>query len=151
LKGSLVEARKYALKLLNYRSRSKKEMFERLKRRGFDDEQINNTLEFLEKAGLIKDEALAPGLFRNAIEKRCLGRRGIEMFLYKRGIERELINETLSSHTREMEEGAALRLVEKKLKTLKNYPRDVVKRRLCGMLQRRGFSSDTIKMIIRKL
>ncbi len=126
-------------------------MLERLKRKGFDGEQINNTIEFLEDTGLMKDEVVARELFRNAVERKYLGRRGIEMFLSRRGISRELIDETLPTHTAEMEREAALKLIEKKLKTLKNCPENIVRRRLCGILGRRGFSTDTINMAVKNL
>ncbi|MEK7307708.1 MAG: RecX family transcriptional regulator, partial [Nitrospirota bacterium] len=55
-----------------------------------------------------------------------------------------LINETLSNLTQEMETETALKLAWKKLKTMKKYPENTVKRRLCAILRRRGFSSDVI-------
>ena len=151
LKGSHNEARNYALKLLNYRSRSKKEMCERLEKKGFDSGQINGAIKFLEDTGLLKDSVVAQELFRNASERKYLGRKGIEMFLNKRGIDRELIRDTLSSHTWEMEKEAALKLLQKKLKTLKKYSGNVVRRRLWGMLQRRGFSADIINKTVQSI
>lgn len=143
-KDSRAEVRRCALRLLHYRCRSKKEMLEKLRLQGFNDEQTNNTMAFLENAGLIKDETLAAELLRNAVMRRYLGRKGVEMFLYKRGIDRDLINETLSNLTQEIETETARKLAGKKLKTMKNYPENTVKRRLCAILQRRGFSSDVI-------
>lgn len=126
-------------------------MFERLRRKGFSEEQINDTCRFLETTGLIKDEALATELFRDAVERRCLGRKGVEALLCQRGIEREIIEETLPLYTREAEEQSAMRFVEKKIKSLKHYPEEVVKRRLWGMLRRRGFSTDVINMAMRSI
>jgi regulatory protein len=151
LTGSLAEARHYALKLLHFRSRSEKEMIDRLKRKGFDDTQINNTMEYLQNAGLIKDEALAPELLKHAIEKKYLGRKGIKVFLSSRGLKKDLIDETLSDFSEDVEKEAALRLVEKKMKVLRNYPEDVIKRRLWGMLQRRGFSAEIINKAIKSI
>lgn len=151
LKDSRADAINYALKLLHYRARSKKEMHGRLKRKGFDNNQINKAMQFLENAALIRDEVTATQLLRSAIERKHLGRKGIEMFLFRRGIERELINETLSNHTREIEKETALKLVEKKLKTLKIYPENIVKRRVWGLLKRRGFSSDIISSAVKSL
>lgn len=148
LKGSSAEARAYALKLLSYRSRSRKEMLERLKRKGFAKVQINSTITFLEDTGLINDETLASTLFSHSVERKSLGKQGINLLLAKRGINRELIDKTLAAHTEEMEKKAALEFVGKKMNTLKNYPEDVVKRRLWGMLRRRGFSTDVIKRVI---
>lgn len=151
LKDSRAKAKHYALRLLHYRPRSRKEMFEKLRRKGFNDDRINEVMEFLGNAGLLEDKILAAELFRNAIRRRYLGRKGIEMFLLNRGVERELINETLMTHTREMENDTALRLVEKRLRTMKNHPKNTVRRRLCGMLQRRGFSSDVIYKTVKAI
>lgn len=150
-RDSRAEARRCALRLLHYRCRSKKEMLEKLRLQGFNDEQINNTMAFLENAGLIKDETLAADLLRNAVVRRYLGRKGVEMFLYKRGIDRDLINETLSNLTQEIEAETARKLAGKKLKTMKNYPENTVKRRLSGILRRRWFSSEVIYKTIREL
>ncbi len=143
------DAKGYALKLLGYRSRSRRELKDRLSRKGFNDEHINGALEFLENAGLLNDETLAKELFREAVERRHFGKKGAAQFLLKRGIGKELAGESASALTREKEEESAVRLVEKKLKALKNYPEDVVRRRILGMLHRRGFSSDIISVVIK--
>jgi len=126
-------------------------MIERLKRKGFDEKQINNTMQYLENIGLINDEALAPELLRYAVEKKHLGRKGIRAFLYTRGIKKDLIDETLSNFSEGIEKEAALRLVEKKMKVLRNHPEDIIKRRLWGILQRRGFSADVISTMIKSI
>ncbi len=149
--GSAAEARRYALKLLHYRSTSEKEIIQRLKRKSFDDTQINNTVAFLKNARLINDDVLAPELLRNATEKKLLGRKGIQAFLSNRGIKKDLIAETLSGLSEDKEKETALRLVEKKLKLLRNQPRNVIKRRLWGMLERRGFSAEVINYTLRSI
>ena len=58
MKGSRADAKTYALKLLGYRSRSKKEMLERLKRKGFESGQINAAIKFLEDTDLINDKEI---------------------------------------------------------------------------------------------
>jgi regulatory protein len=148
LKGSRSDAKAYALKLLSYRSRSKKEMHEKLQKRGFDSRQINDAVKFLEDAGLINDAVLASDLLRYSMERKSLGKNGIRMFLARRGIDKELVEKTLLSHTKEKEERAALEFVERKVRTLKNCHGHVAKRRLWGMLQRRGFPFDVIKKTV---
>jgi len=148
LKGSRADAKTCALNLLSYRSRSRKELLDRLKRKGFSDGQISDAVKSLERAGLINDEGLAEELFRYSLERKPLGKRGLGALLARRGIDKELIDNTLSARTGEMEEKAALMLVEKKIRTLKNHPEDIVKRRLWGMLRRRGFSSGVIHKVI---
>ena len=147
-KSSKTGPRTCALRLLGYRSRSRKEMLEKLRARGFGDEQINGEIEYLENAGLLNDEDLASELFRYSTEIKSLGKKGVRMFLYRRGIEKELIDKTVSAHTEHMEEKTAVAFVERKLRSLKDNPEDVVRRRLWGMLQRRGFSTDVMKKAV---
>jgi len=148
LQGSQADAKTYALKLLSFRSRSRKELQYRLKKKGFSTEQIDVTILFLERAGLINDENLAAELLRYSSERKSLGAKGIKAFLVKRGIDKELIHKALTAHTQDIEEESAKRFVEKKLKTLRNYPEEVIKRRLLGMLQRRGFSTEVIRKVM---
>lgn len=126
-------------------------MRERLSRKKFSDDQINPTIKFLEDAGLMNDKAVALELLRYAAERKNLGRRGLEMFLFRRGIGRDLISEILSNHTAEMEKEAASKLVEKKMMTLRHHPENVIRRRLWGMLQRRGISADIAHRVIKDI
>ncbi|KKL51559.1 hypothetical protein LCGC14_2294300, partial [marine sediment metagenome] len=52
LKGSPAEAKTYALKLLSYRARSRKELLERLVGKGFGSSQIKEAVDSLVDAGL---------------------------------------------------------------------------------------------------
>ena len=148
MKGSPADIKTAALKLLSYRARSRKEMAEKLRLKGFESGQIEGVITLLETAGLINDRALAADLLRYSVERKSLGKKGIRVFLARRGIDRDLINKTLASHAPEAEEHAALEFAERKIETLKKYPREVVKRRLWGMLQRRGFSSEVVHKTI---
>ena len=148
LKDSLAEARAYALKLLSYRSRSVKEMCEKLRNKGFHEDNIKSTIEYFLKIGLMNDEALASDLYRITTDYKSLGKSGIRTFLMKRGINKDLIDKTLTDHSSEIDERAAREFAVKRMDVLKKYPRDVIKRRLWGLLQRRGFSYDVIKRVV---
>ena len=154
LKAKHPDAKAYALKLLSYRSRSKKEVIQKLKEKGFDTQEIDRVVDFLEGAGFIKDEALAASLLRNAVERKYLGRKGIKMLFARRGIEKELADETLSALTNDTEYESAMRLMEKKIKTLGNYhsvSSDIIKQKLWRMLVRKGFSGDVINSVLKSI
>ncbi len=148
LKDSPAEARSYAYKLLSYRARSIKEMSDKLRSKGFHEDHINNTIEYLLQIGMMNDEALASDLYRLTTEYKSLGKSGIRTFFMKRGINKDLIDKTLANHSYEIDERAAHEFARKKMDVLKKYPRDVIKRRLWGVLQRRGFSYDVIKRVV---
>ena len=144
LRDFLNDPKRYALRLLSYRSRSRKEIFDRLKRKGFPAAEIEKTIYFLENAGFIGDEALTRELFKYSVERKSLGKKGVEAFLTKRGIDKELIHKELSGYTKDIEAESAARFAEKKLKSLHKYPKEIIRRRIWGMLQRRGFSAEVI-------
>lgn len=123
----------------------------KLRQKGFNEGLISSTITYLHDIGLMNDESLASDLYGISTRSKSLGKNGIRMFLMKRGIGKSLIDTTLSDHTSEMEEKSALEFAVGRLQTLKNYPDDVVKRRLWGMLQRRGFSLDVIKRVINSI
>jgi SOS response regulatory protein OraA/RecX len=124
-------------------------MIERLERKGFGYEETERAVRYLQERGFIEDRALASELFTNAVERKYLGRTGIRAFLGMRGIDKELINETLSIHTRDMEMESAGRLVKKRLKALQRHPKEVKRRRIRAALQRRGFSAEVIRMAVK--
>lgn len=147
-KDPRIAARSYAYKLLSYRSRSRKEMLEKLRTKGFEDDDMNAVMEFLETSGLINDAELASELLNYSAGSRPLGRNGIRMLMLKRGIDKGLVDKTLSGHTFEMEERAAMEFAERRSRSLRSYPADVARRRLWAMLQRRGFSAGVIRKAV---
>ena len=140
--------RSYAYKLLSYRSRSRKEMLERLRAKDFESEDIDAVMEFLEKSNLINDAELASELLGYCARSKPLGRNGIRMLMFKRGVDKPLIDEALSAHTSEMEEKAAMEFAERRSRVLGSYPPEVARRRLWAMLQRRGFSAGVIRKAV---
>ncbi|GBE03838.1 regulatory protein RecX [bacterium BMS3Abin09] len=147
-KDPRIAARSYAYKLLSYRSRSRKEMLDKLRTKGFESEDVNAVMEFLETSGLINDAELASELLSYSARSKPLGKNGIKMLMLKRGLDKGLVDETLSGHTLEMEEDAAMEFAERKFRVLNNYPAKVARRRLWAMLQRRGFSAGIIRKAV---
>lgn len=142
------DARLYALKLLGYRGRSERELRERLHRKGFHHDLIDAALLSLKKAGLIDDRALAGNLKRQAFERKLLGYEGARSYMLKRGLPRHVVESSLT-YNEEAELEHALKLVEKKLASMANYPAKKKKARLWNFLVRRGYSSGVIRKAMR--
>jgi regulatory protein len=148
LKGSRDKATQYALKLLSYRGRSVKELQERLRAKGIPESAISSAIGYLKDIGLIDDVSLAESLKREAQATKMLSRKGAKKYLFSRGIPRDIIDSVFSD-----EENAdvdnARRFVNKKMRVLGGYPSEIVKRRLYGLLSRRGYSSETILKVLK--
>ncbi len=122
-------------------------MHDRLARKGFSEGVIGETLHFLQEKRFIDDERLAGMLKRDAVERKHFGRGGAKGYLLKRGIPGEVADAVLGDPDEYLD--AARELVEKKLKTMKGHDRETVRRRLWGLLSRRGFSPDIIRRTMR--
>jgi regulatory protein len=143
------KARKYAVKLLSYKGRSRKELEERLKKKGFNDTVTSSTIRFLNDSGLINDLSLAETLKREALSSKMLSQTGAKRFILARGIPQEIIDR-IFSHDEDIDAENAARLMDKKKKSLINYPPETARRRLYNLLLRRGYSYTTIMKALKE-
>ncbi|MEW6067999.1 MAG: regulatory protein RecX [Nitrospirota bacterium] len=141
--------KKYAFKLLNYKGRSEKELTERLIKKGFNKTEVFSTITYLKNIGLIDDKLLAEDLKRQAQITKMLSRNGAMRFMLSRGIPREIVNSVLDNE-KEDDIEIARRLVDKKIKCLRNYSLMDVKKKIYGLLLRKGYSFDVINIILKE-
>ncbi|MBI4690409.1 MAG: RecX family transcriptional regulator [Nitrospirae bacterium] len=138
----------YAYRLLSYRGRSEKELIERLRKKGFSEEIILNTITHLKDKGFIDDAELAETLKRTAEEVKLLGTYGVRSFLRHRGIPEEIIAGLYDSGSDE--DSRAKKIVEKKLRTMGNFSDQERHKKIWLFLTRKGYSSDTIRNILKR-
>jgi len=148
LKGSRDKATQYALKLLSYRGRSAKELRDRLRGKGIPESAVSYAIRYLEDAGLIDDVSLAESLKREAQAVKMLSEKATKKYLLSRGIPRDVIAGVFGCEENTDLDNAR-RFVNKKMKALGAYPTEVAKRRLYGLLSRRGYSSETILKVLK--
>jgi regulatory protein len=145
---SISRARAYSLKLLSIRGRSEKELRDRLKRKGFDGDTVDKSVAQLRDGKYIDDKALASQLISYAVRTKTLGVRGTRYFLLKRGIPEEVVND--ADFDTIDERSGAERVIQKKIEYYKGLPREKVHRRLYGVLKRRGYSTQTIREVLKE-
>lgn len=140
-------ALKYAFRLLGYRDRSEKEMYEKLIRKGFSEKVALEAVGYLNDKGFIDDRRFAEILRKDAVERKHLGKRGTRSYLMNKGIAVDIAEDILGNDGDYLD--AAKSFVEKKLRNMKVYDEEIIKRRLWGMLSRRGFSYDIIDRVLK--
>lgn len=136
--------------LLSYRSRSEKELQERLKKKGFSEQHIAVALKHLKQTGHLDDHALALDLKRQAFNNKLLGHNRAKIFLLDRGVPDDIVNETLT-YDEETETQKIQKLVDKKLKTMGACPDNKKKKKLWDFLVRKGYTYNTIKNALHNL
>jgi regulatory protein len=140
---------KFGIKLLAYRDRSQKELLDRMVRKGFSEQDAASAVAYLGQKGFVDDRRLADMLVRDGISRKCLGRRGLLVYLQKRGIPSDIIEDAVGSGDDSLD--AALDIAERRLQKMAKLDKDTIRRRLAGVLSRRGFSYSTIKTVFGKI
>lgn len=148
---TLQKAKEYAFLLLKFRLRSEKELFLRLKKKGFPERAIKQTLIFLKDKSFIDDNLFA----RKWIEfrlMRSLGLRRIKEELRLKGLNKEIIDSEIKDITKDyVEEDCIRKIAQDKLNKLKGVECGSAKRRVYAFLLRRGFSPEIVIDVINQL
>lgn len=147
----LSKAKDQALKFLTYRQRSEKEIIDKLKKKGFEESIIDDTLNYLKKYKLVDDVEFAKAFMRDKINLNKFGPIRIKHELYKKGIDNNIIEKVLEENDEEDEYNRALNLAKKKLPSYKNDDKNAIYRKLGGFLQRKGYSYDCIFKVLKEL
>ncbi len=144
-------ALRYALRLLKFRPRSEYELCQRLKRRGFSESTIKETLFFLKERDLVNDLEFARIWVESRL-KKPLGINRIKQELKIKGIDKHLIEQVIESIGAKYNEEEVLKdLIHHRWEKLKHIQQQKAKRRLFLYLLRRGFPSDMIQETISQI
>lgn len=139
----------YAMKYLGMRLHSRAELRRKLVRREYGDQVIDGVLDDLARMGYLDDARFARTKALSAAEHKHHGRRRAFMELIKAGVKRDVADAALDDvYDKNDSLAAARQLAERKAASLKRLEPVVARRRLAGMLQRRGFDYETIKPVI---
>lgn len=138
-------ARERALYLLDAREYSYTELFKKLEV-NYDEEICYEVLNRLAELGLINDRRYAERLGEYLIEKKRFGRYRASQEMYRRGLSREIINETLDKY----DEDSVVRLYELVKEKYERYMTDEKGiNKVRNALVRKGFSYDDINIVIK--
>jgi regulatory protein len=122
--------------------RSKKELIDRLKKKGGEVSLINEVIKELERVDLINDTKFAELWVRE--RSKLYGPIRLRSELLGKGIDKEIIDKVLDKFD---ERTLSEHLAKQWLRKNKNLSPIVAKRRLFNFLARRGISYETIKSI----
>ena len=139
-----------AVRLLGRRPRSVREVRDRLRQRGFAPEAIEAAVEKLEGWRYVDDADFARYWVENRERHKPRGRRLLEQELRQKGVDREVVRETIEAAELD-EAAAALEVGRAKLRSYAGLEPPVVRRRLGGYLARRGYDGETVRRALDRL
>lgn len=146
------KAMKQALNRLNRRAMSRRDLDFKLKGLGYEQAVRDSVLDRLTELQFLDDEAYGRALIDATIRRKPAGPQLLRQKLYQKGIDRSLIEKLVGEATdaQDLAPGA-VELARKRLVSLQRYDLQTRKRRLYGLLARRGFNPDTISTVMAEL
>jgi regulatory protein len=137
-----------ALKFISYRLRTETEIRRNLAKQALPEEITEQTIERLKRSGLINDTVFAQGWVENREANRPCSRRALTYELKKRGIDEQIIAQTLDTiDDEEMAYEAAL----KHARRVNEVEWKGFLQKMYRYLSQRGFSYDVSSQVISRV
>jgi len=138
-----------AMRMLQTRLHSRRELATKLSRKEYGQSTIEGVLTDLERLGYIDDARFAKTKALSAAEHKHHGKRRAKIELMKAGVDSSTAETALDDvYDRHDSIAVARELARKQAGRLLKLEPAVARRRLVGMLQRRGFEYDAIKPVV---
>ncbi len=140
-----------ALNFISYRIRSKREVYDKLRKENVSKNHIDKIISKLEEDGYIDDYRFAKAFFESKTEINKWSNRRIKYELINKGIDKNIIDE-FSLNFKELEFENAMDLVEKKLPQWENkFEGFKLKNKIYTFLSSKGFDYSIIEKVIGEL
>ena len=145
------ESKDAALKFLSYRMRSEKEVRDKLRKKEFAQDIIDEVIGDLKRVNLLDDYEFTSAWIRDRISNKPRGKTLLKQELWKKGIKDETIEKVLKEYFEDEDEelNLAKNLLEKRKKRYENLDKNIAKRRMMSFLLRRGFSYEIVKQALK--
>ena len=134
--------------LLSYAASSKKQLTQKLKRRGFDSARAQEAVEYLEDVGMIDERENVRSAVASSL-KKLWGRKRIYCELIRKGYDRSAVSEEIDIINIEEFVENCKRLIMKKVNEIPSDPVELKK--LVNFLARYGYSFSEIKKALSEL
>lgn len=142
--NQVYEVYSIALKYLNTRLRSKKELDSYLSKKGYSIDVIKSVLNMLEKQSYLSDIIYANSYVHDRLLMSNYGPNKIRLELEQSGISNEIIEQALIPFDESLESERIQKLVDKQIKQNHNKGSILLKRKIQSYLLNLGYSSTLI-------
>lgn len=145
-----IKAKNKALTILSKVPQSERNIIKKLSN-DFDEDIINEVLDFLRKYNFVNDNDLAERITNTNLNLNKCGKNKIKQNLYNKGIDKKTIDSVVSNIDSDVEFENAMYLAKKRYERVKNEPRNKIYQKISQHLAYKGFSYEIIKRVLNKL
>ena len=139
------------LRKLTVRARTRTELADALTSAEIPEHIATPVLDRMTEVGLVDDAAFAQEWVASRQGRRNLSRRKLADELRRKGVAPETISLAVDTVDDSDEYAAALDLARRKAPSLARHDLVTQRRRLAGVLDRRGFSSGVVQRVLREV
>ncbi len=148
----LEEAKTRALKYLARRDRSLREMQTYLEKKSFSPAVVRQTLDYLVERNYLDDERFVRSWGQSRIRTAKIGRLRLQQELLHKGLEMDVVRAAVEDLYAGLDEvQLALDCARKNPAKWRGLEPEKKRRRMAQFLERKGFSSETIRRVLEQL
>lgn len=144
-------ARAICLRLLAAAARPRAGLAAALARKGIPPEVAERVLDRLTEVGLIDDEAYAQSFVASRHRHGALGADALRDQLRRKGIEAPVAASAVAVVDRDAEYERARAFLERRVDSAMAHGTETARRRLLGLLARRGYPADLAQRVVREV
>lgn len=138
-----------SMNLLKTKSYTEKQLRDKLRQGEYAEDMITQAVDYVKSYGYINDRQYAEDFISYHMEHRS--KKRMEQDLYRKGIDKKIIEESMREKLQERDEGAEEDMARELLRK-KNYSPNTAtskeKQRLSAFLYRKGFQMETIRNVL---
>ena len=146
----MINIRDYALRLIEFKDRTEKELREKLKEKNYDENSIDGEIEFLKNYGYIDDKRYAEHFVNDAINLKKWGKIRIRSELLRKGIDRDIVDNAIDDAFEDIGDNLVFSQMQTRFKN-SDFSNIKERTRIFNFFMRRGFSPDEIKGAMNKM
>ncbi|WP_459478238.1 recombination regulator RecX [Clostridium saccharoperbutylacetonicum] len=150
-KEGFAKCKESALRIVERNYKTEKQVREKLKLKGYEENAIDYSIEFLKEYNFINDNYYANAFIND--KSNSMGSQKIKYNLIQKGVSKEIIEEALANVNKENERDIALEIAKKKLVVIKKKENDNYK--ISGKLYRylisKGYEMDLVSDVVKEV
>ena len=144
-------ARAICLRLLAAAARPRAGLAAALARKGIPPEAAERVLDRLTEVGLIDDEAYAQSFVASRHRHGALGADALRDQLRRKGVDPDTARSAVAVVDRDAEYQRARAFLERRVDSAMAHGTDTARRRLLGLLARRGYPADLAQRVVQEV
>lgn len=146
-----ISCKNSAIRVIEKTYKTESEIVKKLRDKGYKDESIARTLEFLTKYDFINDKRYASMFVKDRV--RTQGKNNIKYKLIQKGVSEDLISDALDNVNEDDEYDTALKLCNKKYNILikSNSDKNVIKQKLFRFMVSKGYDYSLCNKVVKNV